>query len=64
MSRKFWSENVKGRDHSENLDVDEKIILEWILRKLWVIVDWMHLAGSYEHGNEPSGSIKGREFRD
>jgi hypothetical protein len=36
----------------------------------WKGVDWMHLArdiavvGFYEHGNEPSGSIKGREFPD
>jgi hypothetical protein len=33
-------------------------------------VDWIHLAqdgqvaGSCEHGNEPSGSIKCREFLD
>jgi hypothetical protein len=26
-------ENLKGRDHSENLGVDRKIILEWILGK-------------------------------
>jgi hypothetical protein len=30
---KFWSENLKGRDHSEDLSVDERIILEWILGK-------------------------------
>jgi hypothetical protein len=33
MRTKFWSENVKGRDHSEDLDVDGKIIFEWILEK-------------------------------
>jgi hypothetical protein len=28
-------------------------------------VDWMHLVQeSYEHSNEPSGSIKGRELLD
>jgi hypothetical protein len=32
-------------------------------------VDWMHLAqeplvGCCEHGNEPSGSVKGGEFLD
>jgi hypothetical protein len=27
----FWLENLKGRDQSEELDVDGKIILEWIL---------------------------------
>jgi len=26
-----WLENLKGRDHSEDLGEDEKIILEWIL---------------------------------
>jgi hypothetical protein len=37
----------------------------------WEGVDWMHLAkdggkwrGCCEHGNEPSGSIKGGEFLD
>jgi hypothetical protein len=27
---KFWSENVKGGDHSEDLYVYGEIILEWI----------------------------------
>jgi hypothetical protein len=26
-----WLENLKGRDHSEDLGVDGKIMLEWIL---------------------------------
>jgi hypothetical protein len=30
---KFLSENLKGRDHSEDLGTDGKIILECILRK-------------------------------
>jgi len=29
----FWLENLKGRANSKNQDVDEKIILERILRK-------------------------------
>jgi hypothetical protein len=29
-----WVENLKERDHSEDLRVDEKIILEWVLGKL------------------------------
>jgi hypothetical protein len=29
----FWLENLKGRDHLEDLDVDGKIILEWISGK-------------------------------
>jgi hypothetical protein len=30
---KFWSENLKGKDYSEHLVVEWKIILEWILDK-------------------------------
>jgi hypothetical protein len=30
----FWLENMKGRDHSEDLCVDGKITLKWILGKL------------------------------
>jgi len=30
---KFWSGNLKGRDHSEDLGIDGKIILELILEK-------------------------------
>jgi hypothetical protein len=33
MHTKLWSKNLKGRDHMENLGVDEKVILEWILWK-------------------------------
>jgi hypothetical protein len=29
MHTKFWSENLKGRDYSEDLGVDGKMILEW-----------------------------------
>jgi hypothetical protein len=29
----FWLEKVKGKDHCEGLDVDGKIILEWITEK-------------------------------
>jgi len=30
---KFWSGNLKGGDHSEELGVDVKVIFEWILGK-------------------------------
>jgi hypothetical protein len=30
---KFWSENLKGKDQTEDLDVDGRIILEWYLGK-------------------------------
>jgi hypothetical protein len=29
----FWLENLKGADHSEDLGIGCRIILEWILRK-------------------------------
>jgi hypothetical protein len=31
MHTNFRSENLKGRDHSEDLGVDGNIILEWLL---------------------------------
>jgi hypothetical protein len=60
----------EGKIRLEDLGVDGKIILEWILGKRWEDVNWMHVSeqepgvGCCEHGNEPSGSIKGGEFRD
>jgi hypothetical protein len=33
MHTKLWFENLKGRDHLEDLGVDGKIILELILGK-------------------------------
>jgi hypothetical protein len=33
MHTKFWSENLKGRDNSENLDIDGRTILGLILGK-------------------------------
>jgi len=33
MHTVFWSDTLKGRGHSEDLGVDESMILEWILGK-------------------------------
>jgi hypothetical protein len=33
LHTKLWSENLKGREHSENLDIDGRVISEWILGK-------------------------------
>jgi len=41
MRKQFWSENLKGRDHAADLDVDGKIIFERILGKVWT---WMYQA--------------------
>jgi hypothetical protein len=36
---------LKGRDHSEGLGVDDRIILEWILTEAeWEFVNWIYLA--------------------
>jgi len=71
MHIKFWSEIRKGRDYSEDPDVNGRIVLEWILRiyggKLRTGsygLGQEPVAGSCEHGNEPSGSIKPGEFLD
>jgi hypothetical protein len=33
MCTEFWFESMKGRDYSEDLGVDWRIILKWILEK-------------------------------
>jgi hypothetical protein len=38
------SENLKERDHSEDLGKDGTVILEWVSGKEWEGVDWIHLA--------------------
>jgi hypothetical protein len=43
-------ENVKGRVHLEDLDIDGKILLEWILgkkgRKVWTGFIWLRKGTS------------------
>jgi hypothetical protein len=50
MFTKFWSENLNGRDHLEDLAVDGKIILEWILKKqvgrVWTGFIWLRIGTS------------------
>jgi hypothetical protein len=36
MHIKFCLGSVKGRDHLEDLGVDSRIILKWILGKIWL----------------------------
>jgi hypothetical protein len=71
MHTRFWVESPKGRDHSEDQSINGRIILEWILEilggKLCTRFIWLSKqtsGGSCEHGNEPSGYIKGRELLD
>jgi hypothetical protein len=50
MHTEFWSENLKGRDQSEDLDVDGRITLQWILGKmggkLWTGYSWLRTGTS------------------
>jgi hypothetical protein len=45
---KFWSENLKGRDLSEDLGEDGRITLEWVLgkqcRKVWNGFIWLRIG--------------------
>jgi hypothetical protein len=47
MFIKFWSENLKGSDHSKHLGIDGKIILERILGryggKMWAGCIWVRI---------------------
>jgi hypothetical protein len=45
MRKTLLSGNLKGIDHLEDMGVDGKIILEWILRETGrEILDWIQLA--------------------
>jgi hypothetical protein len=50
MHTDFWSENLKLRDHSEDIDVDGNIILERIFGKLSVRVQtgcmWLRIGST------------------
>jgi hypothetical protein len=60
-----------GRGHLEDIGIDGKLILKWILRKWdgWVLTGFMCLRqgpveSCCEHGNAYFGSIKIGEFFD
>jgi hypothetical protein len=48
MRAKFWSENLNGRDNSEELDIDVKKKVEWILEKcdgnVWTAFIWFRIG--------------------
>jgi hypothetical protein len=50
MHTTFLSENLKGRDHSENIGVDGRIILDWILGRyggvVWTVFIWLRIGTS------------------
>jgi hypothetical protein len=45
---KIWSGNLKGRYYSEDLGIDGKIILEWVLGKwdgkVWTGCIWLRIG--------------------
>jgi hypothetical protein len=64
-------ESLKGRDYSEYLHIDGRIILKWISRKrggrLWsgfIRLRMGPVTDSCEHGDGPLGFIKGGKFLD
>jgi hypothetical protein len=50
MHTKFQLENLKGSEHSEDLGIDRKVILGWILRKergeVWTGFIWLRVGTS------------------
>jgi len=64
MYTRFWSENLKGRDSSEDICVGGKIILEWSCGLDSSGAGQGPVAGSCEDGNKLSDSINGGEFFD
>jgi len=44
MHTRFWSENLKERDHSEDLGRRWEDNVKMHLREIiWEVVDWIHL---------------------
>ena len=71
MHTGFWWGNLRERHHFEDLDIDARMTLNWFFKN-WhgksengkTCSGWGWVVGSWEKGNEPSGSIKCGEFLD
>ena len=42
MHIRFWSGKLKERDHLEDLEVNERIILKWILKNWDGRINWIN----------------------
>lgn len=56
-STKIRLELVEGRDDSEDIGINGRLIIELILRKVGGRFG-MDCSGSYEHGDEPTGQLR------
>jgi hypothetical protein len=71
MHTGFWLVDLSEGDRLEGVGIVVRIIIKWISRK-WDMRAWTGLillaigtdGGSFECGNEPSGSMKCEEFLD
>jgi hypothetical protein len=67
---RVWWGKLREREHLENPGIDGRTVLNWIFRKCNSGMDWNDPAEVRqdvefcECGNEPSDSIKCREFLD
>jgi hypothetical protein len=50
MHTKFWSENPNGRNHTGDISIDGRIIVEWNLGKyggkVWIGFIWLRIGTS------------------
>jgi hypothetical protein len=70
MRVKSWLEVLLDLDHSQDLDVGERIILKWISGEIdlesWIEFISLRMGadgvGCCQHYNAPSGCVRGREY--
>jgi hypothetical protein len=66
----FWCRSLRKRDYWGDPDVEGdniKLDLQEVGCGVWTGLCWLRIVtggGHFECGNEPSGSIKSREFGD
>jgi len=44
MAIGVWLGNMQETDHVEDLGIDGRVVLKWVLRNTWEAVDWINLA--------------------